>query len=429
MAAGIDAAMAMGTTPRMARRMRRPNHTFNLKFPAFALCPFMIAPVLAGETLKNGMFQVRTVSDPIRNPLIGWHLEHYFFYVPLRAMPKSADWQNAVVDPAWDVLPHDQITANIKYYHAGGVTAIDWVAECLQVVTQEFFRNSDETWNNILIDGYPAVQLNGNSAMDSALLESLVDDRDLNLVVGVDDLFTMREFTERYNDWAVLRMQGLTTQTYEEYLASHGVRTEEQAVNRPELIRYVRDWSYPTNTVEPTTGAPSSAMSWSVQDRMDKDRYFKEPGFIFGVCCARSKVYLSNQTGHFSAFLNDALKWLPMAMGENAEASISKHPNGQGPLQGVATPYQWDARDLFFHGDQFINYAIATEAKGGFLPLPVAATLQKRYPTALGDVQALFVTGASAYFLKSDGVVNLGIASRLAGRDLTPTVSTGLAPR
>lgn len=428
---GLDTALATPMTqlPRMARRMRRPTHTWNLKFVPFVLQPFLLAPVLAGETLKNALFQARVVTDPIKNPLIGWHLEHYLFYVPLRAMPNAANWQNLVIDPSWDATAYDVVAANTKYYHAGGVGALDWVAECLQVVTQEFFRNSDETWNNITIDGLPVVQINGNSALDSAKLESEVDDDDVSLTVGVDDLFTMREMTEKYNEWAVMRMQGLTSQTYEEYLASHGVRVQEQAVNRPELIRYVRDWSYPTNTVEPTTGAPTSALSWSVQDRADKDRYFKEPGFLFGTVVARPKVYLSKQTGHFSAFLNDALKWLPMAMGENAEASISKHTSGTGPLQGITTAYQWDARDLFIHGDQFLNYAIETEAKGGFLPLPVAATLQKRYPTALADVQALFVTGASAYWVKADGVCSLAIASRMAGRDLTPTVTTGLAPR
>ena len=210
------------------------------------------------------------------------------------------------------------------------------MSECLQVVAGEFFRNSDEAWNNITIDGLPVVQINGNSAMDSAMLESLVDDDDVSLVVGADDLFTMRELAENYNKWAVMRMQGLTSQTYEEYLSSHGVRVQEQAVNRPELLRYVREWQYPTNTVEPTTGAPSSAVSWSIQDRADKDRYFKEPGFVFGVVVARPKVYLSNQTGHFASHLNSALKWLPMAMGENAEASISKHASGTGPLQGVS---------------------------------------------------------------------------------------------
>lgn len=413
----------------MGRRMRRPVHTWNLKAVPFTLQPFMIAPVLAGETLKNALFQARAVTDPIKNPLIGWHLEMYLFYCPLRSLPGSTNWQNMVIDPTWDATSYDVVTANVDYYHAGGVGAIDWVAECLQTVTTEFFRNSDEAWNNITLDGLPVVQINGNSAMDSAMLESAIDDDDQSLTVGVDDLFTMRELTETYNKWAVLRMQGLTTQTYEEYLASHGVRTEEQAVNRPELIRYVREWQYPTNTVEPTTGAPSSAVSWSIQDRADKDRYFKEPGFIFGVVVTRPKVYLSNQTGHHSAFLNSALKWLPMAMGENAEASISKHTAGTGPLQSVTTAYQWDARDLFVYGDQFLNYAIATEAKGGFLPLPVNATLQKRYPPDLAAVQALFVTGASAYFLKMDGVANLAVASRLAGRDLTPTVTTGLQPR
>lgn len=414
---------------RMGRRLRRPVHTFNLKAIPFTLQPFMIAPVLAGETLKNALFQARVVSDPVKNPLIGWFLEMYLFYCPMRSLPGSANWQNMLIDTAWDVTSYDSVTADIENYHPGGTGAIDWVSECMQVVTEEFFRNSDEAWNNITINGLPVVQIHGNSALDSAMLESTVDDDDITLSTAGDNAFTMREWEEKYNEWTLARLQGLTTQSYDEYLASYGINPQLAEVNRPELLRFVKEWSYPTNTVEPTTGVPSSALSWSVQDRADKDRFFKEPGFIVGFTVTRPKVYLSKQTGNFAAFLNDALHWMPMAMADNPEATIIKHAAGAGPLQGVSTAYQWDARDLFLYGDQFLNYAIETEAKGGFLPLPVAATLQKRYPTALADVQALFTTGASAYYVKYDGIANLAIASRLVNRDFSPTVTTGFDDR
>jgi len=41
------------TVPRQGRWMRRPQHSFSLKSRPWRLDPFMIAPVLPGETLKN----------------------------------------------------------------------------------------------------------------------------------------------------------------------------------------------------------------------------------------------------------------------------------------------------------------------------------------------------------------------------------------
>ena len=58
--------------PQTGRVMRRPVHTFQLRQRPFAITPFMIAPVLPGETMKNLLLQSRAVTDPIKNPLVGW---------------------------------------------------------------------------------------------------------------------------------------------------------------------------------------------------------------------------------------------------------------------------------------------------------------------------------------------------------------------
>ena len=79
----------LADTPRFQRKMRRPRHDFNVRHMPFCITPFAIAPVLPGETLKDGNLQSRAVVDPIKNPLIGWWLEHYVFYVPHGAMPKA----------------------------------------------------------------------------------------------------------------------------------------------------------------------------------------------------------------------------------------------------------------------------------------------------------------------------------------------------
>ena len=93
----------LADTPRFQRKMRRPRHDFNVRHMPFCITPFAIAPVLPGETLKDGNLQSRAVVDPIKNPLIGWWLEHYVFYVPHGAMPKAQSWQDMVLEPNRDM--------------------------------------------------------------------------------------------------------------------------------------------------------------------------------------------------------------------------------------------------------------------------------------------------------------------------------------
>lgn len=62
-----------------------------------------------------------------------------------------------------------------------------------------------------------------------------------------------------------MRLSGMSEITYEKYLMQYGV-TQKEAVKEsriPEILRYTRDWTVPTNSIEPTTGRPSSAFSWS----------------------------------------------------------------------------------------------------------------------------------------------------------------------
>ena len=70
--------------PQVGRKQRRPVHTFQVRHRPWQIQPMVIAPVLPGETLENALVQARVVTDPIANPLIGWWIEYYFFYVKHR---------------------------------------------------------------------------------------------------------------------------------------------------------------------------------------------------------------------------------------------------------------------------------------------------------------------------------------------------------
>ena len=411
----------------MVRTIRKPVHTFQLRTIPYVIQPFLLAPVLPGETLESLLLQARVVSDPIKNPLIGWWNEYYFFYVRHRDLTQREKFTQMMVDPTWDASAAPDVTdtgTDLYHYYNGQVAQkfINWSELCLERVVDEFFRDEGETVADHLIDGKPAASITQNNWMDSVVLDAdYVVSSDVD-VEGPDANATIQasEVERAMMLWAHLRESGLTQQTYEEYLATYGVKQEDpEVVYRPEVIRYVKSWSYPANTVEPSTGVPTSAMSWSVAERADKKRFFKEPGFIYGVTCKRPKVYLSGQKGNAAAVMNDVWSWLPATLINRAHASMKKITALKGPLSGTTTDYWIDVKDLLLFGDQFINFAL-TETDAGLVALPTTTLSQRRYLADLDAVKALFVTGATKYFVREDGVVNLDIAGRQ--RDTTPRV-------
>lgn len=402
------------STAQMQRKTRRPTHPFQVRHLPFQIQPFMIAPVLPGETLEFGNLQSRCVVDPIKSPFVGWWLEHYVFYVPHLSMPGAADWERMVLEP--DFVPPTTAAASVPNYHAGN--GIDWVQQCLQAILVDdkgWFRSPGEAWDVATISGRPAARIQTDSWLDSVI--NAADMPDPTITTGTETV-TMTDLERMRLQWEALREMGLTEATYEDFLRTYGVRlSKAEDPTRPELLRYSRSWQYPSNTIDPTTGSPSSAVSWAVRENIDKDRFFRWPGFIFGVTVARPKVYLSKQKGAASILLDNALSWLPAILRENFGYSLKEVANNRGPLAGNVTDvngYWVDLVDIFVHGDQFVNFAL-TETNAGFVALPTA-TMQKKYPS-LADVQALFVGATDATRLvRQDGVVSLGIKSALQDR-------------
>lgn len=63
-----------------------------------------------------------------------------------------------------------------------------------------------------------------------------------------------------------MRQMQLTEVSFEDYLASFGVKIPDAELRRPELIRMVKNWTYPTNTLD-GDGTINSQASWSVQEK------------------------------------------------------------------------------------------------------------------------------------------------------------------
>lgn len=409
-------------TPRARRRVRAPMHTFAVRQKPYQIVPFCLAPVLAGETLQNLLMQARVVTDPVKSPLVGWWHEQYWFYVKLADLSPNGEYQQMLVDPDYALgAGFKDEAASVDHYHSGGTgtAAVNWAKRCLEKVVDDYFRDGGELPTEYMINGYPAAAYNRESWMQSMSTDGLQVADDINVDINANATITASEVETAMRRWQFERAQGLTEMTYEDYLRAQGVGVKEEAIGKSELLRMATNWQYPSNTVEPTTGTPSSAVSWSIQERADKDRYFKEPGFIIGVSIARPKMYFSKQAGMLAGYMNDPFAWLPYQLKENAEASMRKFANTVPLLTGQTNAWWVDFKDLFMYGDQFINFSLADTA-AGFVALPEASG-QRKYPTAT-MVQDLFVDNAAKNLVRSDGVVSFKIASSVI--DLTgPTVS------
>ena len=408
--------------PALPRRtMRSPKHPFRLQHKPWQLQPFLCAPVLPGETMENLLLQSRVVTDPILDSIAGWWCEYWFFYVKLQDLDAREDLIEMIIDPDnLDVSALKLAAVETWSYTAEG--GIPWAKLCLKRVVEEYFRNEGETWNTAAIDNVPlvAVMDDRSNWAQSLVMSDALTALDVGITVGVDDVVTMSEFETAFRDYQTLKMHGLTKMTWEDYLEANGVRKGLAAeAHKPELLRHVREWQYPSNTIDPTNGTPRSAVSWVVAERADKARFFPEPGFILGVTCARPKIYWRNQVGSAAGFMADAAKWMPPANADDPWASLQKHivASGSGPVPVIADAegYVWDMKDLLLYGEQFLNFDPAAMTGRSLVDLPLS-TGAREYVDE-GDIDSLFVS-STVDGIRQDGVVHLHIKGRQ--RDTTP---------
>lgn len=412
-----------GAAAKTGRVTRSPRHSFQLRHRPFLLQPFMLAPVIPGETMKSLMLQSRAVTSPIANPLIGWWLEYYFFYVKHRDLDGREDFTEMMLDIDKDMSGYNA-SADATTYHMAG--RINWAALCLKRVTEEYFRGEDETWNTNAIGGLPVVQINGDSVLNSAILDDNFEaPADVAIPVNATpnpDVVMASDIDQAMRTWSFLRANQMTPLDYEDWLATYGIQRKPEESHRPELLRYVREWQYPSNTVNPADGVPSSAVSWAVAERADKDRFFREPGFLFGVTVARPKVYLRNQDGSVADVMQSALNWHPAMMRDDPWTSVRQFAETDGPFSVVtdAGGYWLDLKDLMIYGDQFVNFAPAGVVNGNFVDLP-SAGFNTRYPDS-DDLNGFFAA-PEANTVSQDGVVQLSILGAL--EDTTPNLRRG----
>lgn len=421
------------TMSRTGRRvMRSPRYNWRTRQRPWVIQPVACAPVLPGETLKSSLMQSRVVSDPLFNQFTGWWLEYYMFYIKHRDLDGGDDLVQMVLDPEFSMAAWDDAT-DLEYYHTNGTDspAINWPKRCLARVVDTYFRPdgmTSTTAAGLMAQGasnMPMAQIGMDgfwqSAINSTDIEAVTLDPDL---AGAGSTYGTAvrpsEIDAALRAWEMQRLNKTTDMTYEDFIRSYGVKVPDaEEALKPELLRYWREWSMPTSTVEPSTGVANAAVAWGFQGRQDKDRFFKEPGFILVCSVLRPKVYLKTLTSGASMLMNDARSWLPAVMDEDPMSSLKKVSAGDPPLDSNTAAYYVDIRDLLLYGDQFQNVGVAaTDANLVALPAAALGDSGKMFATAT-DADALFKNaGTGLKYIQQDGVLELHILGRQV--DQTP---------
>jgi len=420
----------LGLAPRTSRRARMPRHPFYFRQLPWEITPFFIAPVLAGETMKKLLMQVNGVSLPLANPLIGHWLQHDFFYVKLRDLGDRDALTQMLVDPsASTAMTPAGATSEYLYTYNG---SFPYVLECLKTVTEWYFRQEGEAWNNKVgtVTGLPLAKIGEDNWLQSAQWASEMEAPvDLDVDLNSDATITAREVDMAMQQYDYLKAMGMVEGTYEEYLATFGVRLAPEDIHKPELIRSSRVWLTPASTVMTNTadaGEVSSVVRFKFNVSADKDRFFKEPGFLFGVSTWRPKIYLNDLRGAAVGLLDRTMRWLPAVMSGNPSISLAEISANIALLENIDTDgtpgpadQLWiDLRDLFLHGDQWLN----GRANVPEFNLPDAEG-NSQYVTA-SEADNVGVAAANAA-IDSDGIV----MATIMGHQMDATVSNPVPNR
>lgn len=377
------------------RKTRRPQFPLAGTMRPYGLYPMWATPVLPGETLKSAEMKYRLLSMPIKHPLAGAWFETWMVYVSLTDMDEAL----AEMFISSDMATTGYVAAadNPRYFVKAG--QIDYIKMAMDTITAAYFRDEEEP-GTYTIDGVPmASRMNWDWAQNLQFQPAGLQHQKLS---GMATETATGSLQDTYSAFDIMRLTGMSELTYERYLQQYGVSKKEAAVQAriPEILRYTRSWTVPTNTVEPTTGRPSSCWAFGETIKAEKPRRFDEPGFVICIGCVRPKLFdptlVASMVGELWGFAD----WFPVYNLADETAGLKSFLlSEQKVLTGTGTPTTsrllYDHRDLLSHGEGFVNnwsgpYDLPSITSRSVADATVYPDLRAKYPTT-SDIDALFV--------------------------------------
>lgn len=418
---------------RTERPVRKPSFPFNLKFKPWQLQPCFCAPVLPGETVMQSTLQVQAWSDPLAAVLknTGWTFEYYQFYTRFIDL---AGWEIAtdgIGKDLQDMIVSDESISSYQdadgnawtYCPPGGV---DFLLEQTKRITEVFFRFGGEAWDERTLDGVPIVgafPAGRRDVWDKLTLNSAYADRRQGLDFDASGTITVDDIALAYKAYGAAMDGTVMDMDFDDWARAAGGKAPlgAQNVDRedkhlPEAMCHHRKWTYPTNTVEPSTGVPAVAVGWREEMKTERNQMIACPtwGWITGYIVVRPKVYYKNQEGLVAAMMQDRDNWFPPQLDARLYQPHLLIDDDTGPLKatmGAGNVDYWVSLcDLLRNGEQFLNYAPAA-ASTAVVTLPTSDG-KRHYPSD-ADIMAVFSDTTNGR-IRADGIVNLAIKSHPA---------------
>ncbi len=396
---------------------RRPNFPIAGSLRAFGLYPIMCHPVLPGETLKSTSAKWTVISQPLVNPFVGAWLESWLFYVKLTDLDR--DLGQMFISDTYSTSGWTTGTGAEKYFsYTGG---IDWIKKCTQRVHDAYFLSEGETPVTDDVDGgIRRVKLNNRSWYQNLMFEPAETALD---VTGE------RDHDEQMTAWQMVQQMQMTELSYESYLEQYGVQSMRLGIGEPEILRFSRSWTKPTNHVDPASGTPTSAWVWNDEMKLDKDKRFNEPGFVIMLACIRPKMYQAGQVASMISNMWGFSDWYPSYTLQDPAAGIKRIGTDDAVFLSTLNAAEgevqllYDHRDLLYHGEQFVNdaspqYALPTATGWSTIAAASDAAVRGEYASN-ADIQSIFVgTAEDTEKILYEGIVGLTIAGHVT--DTTP---------
>lgn len=389
------------------RAKRTPNFPIAGIMKPFGLYPIMCHPVLPGETLHSARTKWRVLSKPIKHPLAGAWLESWLVYVKFTDIDRALG--DMFVSDSYSTTGWTAAADAPRYFTKNG--QINWIKNCTKRFHEAYFIHENETAKTI--DGVYQTKLNAKSWMANLMF------RPNEVAVDTSDTFDQQT---QLSAFQMMQLMSMTELTYESYLKQFGVASVRTGIGEPEILRYTRSWQTPVNTVEPTTGVPSSAWVWSDDMEMAKDKRFDEPGFVLMFASIRPKMFLKYQAASIVGNLWGFTDWFPIYNSQDPNAAVRVIMSGDAVFDAAANGAEasdelwYDHNDVLNHGEQFVNavwsdhpYVLPQATVPNLLAAATPEDMRGEYATA-ADVDALFVGSGANAFCFYEGITMFNIS-------------------
>ncbi len=397
---------------------RRPNFPIAGSMKPFGLFPIMAHPVLPGETLKSATSKWTVISQPLKNPFCGAWLEQWLIYVKLTDLDRDLGQMfisDTYSDTGWKL-------SAVRDRYFTYTDGYNWIKLCTERFHDAYFLSQGETAKvlNSPDADIRRIKLNNRSWYQNLMFEPAE--------VALDTTGE-RDHDEQMTAWQMLNQMQMTELSYENYLEQYGVTSMRLGIGEPEILRFTRSWTKPTNIIDPTDGSPSSAWVWNDEMKTTKDKRFNEPGFILQIAAVRPKMYQRGQLYSMIQNMWGFKDWYPAynlsdpaagvkRIGTDDNVFVTDLNAAEGEVQLL-----YDHRDLLSHGEQFVNdlapfYAWPTA--NGWSTVAAASNSDVRGEYADDQsVQDIFVgTSNSTERCAYEGITSLTIAGHV--QDTTP---------